>query len=907
MTLKSYQTTSLETLRSFFRTAQHCYRQGIPKPLTVAFAQHEPLEGRQKYYDSPLENVRGIPNVCFRIPTGGGKTLLAAHAVGIAAEEWLQSDAPVVLWLAPSGKIVEQTLRALRNPRHFYHEALKARFSSVNVLSVDEALRLTKSTLDEGVTVLVSTLQSFRRESKDGLRVYAENGALMSHFEGLPESVRETLLKHPESHTVERSLANVLRLRRPIVVVDEAHNAKTSLSFTTLARFAPACVLEFTATPNTIVNERQEIFPSNILVSVGAKDLANEEMIKMPLWVDTRSTWERTLGDAIARLNALQEEAVRETAAGGEYVRPMMLIKAQSGSDADLSPEKVKDILMNVNDYNIPAGAIAIEADGIAELTGVDLMRRDCEVRFVITKEKLREGWDCPFAYVLCVLQNITSPTAVEQLVGRVMRLPYARKRRSDALNKGYVFSMSEYGTLAKTLDALEGALVQSGFNIQEAKELIHYDKSAQTEAFEDDDMTLFGVKGANAGSVSVDCPETPTLGALPEELRTKVQFNETAQTLTLTDAANDLTDEEITSLENTFRTEAGKDAARWLRKKVHYRLETERKRKPSPCEKGEEFAVPALVVKTATNEMLRFDADFIVENADYSFNIETINLSPELFPDKEADAHGEGVITLEDGKIRQADRDAASELHDRQLVLLSGVRDWNEITLSRWIDAKLLRRDMIEKADSLAVIRALMRHLTKERMVEFAALVRRKHELRGAVQEFMDAHIQNAQRALFARFMNQPSVEALHRDPAYCFTMPPKPDAYTTFPQYSGSYTFTKHYYPFIGDMTKSEVKYAVELDRNSKISCWVRNIPKHPQSLYFVYDGSKKFYPDFVCKTASGKYLVVEPHGKHLDDFTVKAAAGQLWAKQSGNAGVFVMMSSDEMKPLMDVLRVL
>ncbi len=904
MNLKNYQQTALTTLRSFFRTAQHCYLQGIPRPLATAFAQYEPLQGGQKYYDSPLEHLRGIPSVCLRIPTGGGKTLLAAHAVGIAAEEWLQTDAPMVLWLAPSGKIVEQTLRALRNPRHFYHEALKARFAAVNVVSIDEALRLTKSTLDEGVTVLVATLQSFRRESKDGLRVYAENGALMSHFEGLPERVREALSHHPESQDVERSLANVLRLRRPIVVVDEAHNAKTNLSFETLARFAPACILEFTATPSTTLNEKKEIFPSNILVSVGAKELANEEMIKMPLWVDTRSTWERTLGDALARLNALQETAASET----EYVRPMMLIKAQSGSGADLSPENVKNVLMN--DYNIPAGAIAIEADGTAELTGVDVMRRDCEVRFVITKEKLREGWDCPFAYVLCVLQNISSQTAVEQLVGRVLRLPYARKRRADALNKGYVFSMSEHGGLADTLNALEGALVQSGFNEQEAKELIKHDHNAQTEAFTEDDMTLFGnssasAGSASAGSISVDCPETPTLSALAEELRTKVQFNETAQTLTLTDAADDLTDEEITSLENTFKTQAGKDTVRRLRKKIHYRLEVQRKGKASPCEKGEEFAVPALVVKTARNEILRFDADFIIENADYSFNLETISLSPELFPDKEADAEGEGVITLEGGKIRHASRDAASELHDRQFVLVSGVRDWNEVALSRWIDAKLLRRDMIEKADSLAVIRALMQRVTKERGVEFAALVRRKHEIRSAIQEFFDTHIQKAQRALFADCMQQPDVNALHSDPAHCFTMPPKPDAYTTFPQYSGSYTFRNHYYPFIGNMSTSEIKYAVELDRNNKISCWVRNIPKHPQSLYFVYDGSKKFYPDFVCKTTSGKYLVVEPHGKHLGDFSVKAAAGQLWAKQSGNKGVFLMMSSGDMKPLTDVLR--
>ncbi len=99
-----------------------------------------------------------------------------------------------------------------------------------------------------------------------------------------------------------------------------------------LSRLSPACVLEFTATPNTTLNEREEKYPSNILVSVAARELANEEMIKMPLWVDTRTTWERTLADAVARLNMLHAAAESEV----EYIRPMMLIKAQSGSGAEL-------------------------------------------------------------------------------------------------------------------------------------------------------------------------------------------------------------------------------------------------------------------------------------------------------------------------------------------------------------------------------------------------------------------------------------------------------------------------------------------------------------------------------------------------------------------------------------------
>ena len=50
--------------------------------------------------------------------------------------------------------------------------------------------------------------------------------------------------------------------------------------------------------------------------------------------------------------------------------------------------------------------------------------------------QALREGWDCPFSYILCSVQNIRSATAVEQLLGRVLRMHYAARRSHPALNK---------------------------------------------------------------------------------------------------------------------------------------------------------------------------------------------------------------------------------------------------------------------------------------------------------------------------------------------------------------------------------------------------------------------------------------------------------------------------------------
>ncbi|MFZ3123969.1 MAG: hypothetical protein WA129_02385, partial [Acidovorax sp.] len=89
LTLKTYQQTALDALGAFARTAR------IKSPA-LAFRE---LAGRPYNADAFGPQV---PCVCLRIPTGGGKTVLAAHAVPLLAREWQGSDAPVAVWLVPS-------------------------------------------------------------------------------------------------------------------------------------------------------------------------------------------------------------------------------------------------------------------------------------------------------------------------------------------------------------------------------------------------------------------------------------------------------------------------------------------------------------------------------------------------------------------------------------------------------------------------------------------------------------------------------------------------------------------------------------------------------------------------------------------------------------------------------------
>ena len=77
----------------------------------------------------PVPQLPGLPYVCLRVPTGGGKTLMACHALGSVAREFLQQERAVCLWLVPSNVIREQTINALRDPKHPYRQAVAEQFS----------------------------------------------------------------------------------------------------------------------------------------------------------------------------------------------------------------------------------------------------------------------------------------------------------------------------------------------------------------------------------------------------------------------------------------------------------------------------------------------------------------------------------------------------------------------------------------------------------------------------------------------------------------------------------------------------------------------------------------------------------------------------------------------------------
>ncbi len=458
--LKEYQERTLETLTEYYQKCLHFNN------ANTAF-----YDLTKRPYE-PIESLSGMPYVCLRLPTGGGKTLVACHAVSITAVELLKTDTPLVLWLTPSNAIRDQTLSALKNPLHPYRDAFESARRKVEIFTIGEALSLPLHILNTKTIIIVSTMQAFRVEDTDGRKVYEQSGTLMGHFTHLSD---ETLseIERDESGKPIYSLANLLCIKRPLVIVDEAHNARTELSFDTLARFNPSAIIEFTATPDTTQN------PSNVLYTVSAAELQAEDMIKMPILLETMLDWKQLLTDAIAQRNTLELEAEKEREETGEYIRPVMLIQAQPRyKDREtLTVEVVEKCLLE--EHNIPKEQIARATGEDKELDDVDINDPECQIRYVITVQALREGWDCPFAYILCSVAEMKSSTAVEQILGRVMRLPKAQRKKREALNNAYAFVASR--NFYEAASALADGLIQNGFQKQAAAELIRPIDEEQT------------------------------------------------------------------------------------------------------------------------------------------------------------------------------------------------------------------------------------------------------------------------------------------------------------------------------------------------------------------------------------------------------------------------------------------
>lgn len=877
---KNYQQQVLDSVEDYFKA---CHE--LPSPSLAFTATTERLWGIGNPYHPLAGFPADMPYFCLRVPTGGGKTWLAAKSVARVNTHLLRCEHSVILWLVPSKPIREQTIKALKNRSHPYHAALREA-GPITVLDLEEAKSVTRATLDTSTTVIVATRQAFQVEEEECRKVYQSSGALMHHFDNLSPTQRDELLTDGEGseRTTPYSLANVLRLRRPFVVVDEAHNSRTELAFDMLARFRPSGVMELTATPDL------ERTPSNVLHSVSAAELKAEEMIKLPVVLQTEPNWQQCLADAIGRRDALHQLADEERRAGAAYLRPLVLIQSEprrAGIET-LDFERVKNEL--ITHHGIPASEIVVatgEEKGMEQIDAdykLGLSDPACPVKFVITQKALAEGWDCPFAYILVSMASLSSATAVEQLLGRVLRQPGASHRRAHALNQSYAFVVSR--NFAETAGALRDRLVAgAGFERRDVTEFVTAAKTEQAR------LDLEGSRAVFT-PVAISLAEKPDLKNLPKPVRDKLSWDSKRNTLTI---SRPLTEDETEVLKTTVSSET---AAAAIVEAAEVSRTTAIEFFQTPAELGERFRVPQLALRVQGQQgaLALFDDPEVLE---YPWDLSPYDAAPTA---DDLTALGAALKVSEGGEI---DIDAGGHVVSRflpelqrDLGLVYQPENWDAVRIATWL-CRNLPEPSLTHASKQAFVAAWVSDLLGREGFTLARVNLQKFLIRNLIEARIRELRKQAVGTAFQQMLfGDDAAARVAVTDQYAFEF--HAQAYAPSRDYDGRFghfNFRKHFYGRMGDFdSKEEFECACQLDmwaQQGRIQFWVRNLVRREGSSFFLQKANGRFYPDFLCQLPNGAVLIVEYKGANgwlnaEDDRLI----GGLWANLSEGRCRFLMV---------------
>ena len=851
--LKTFQTNTLVVLARYLEQAR---LTDDPESAFLAVA-HDPYGRVPRYRRVP--GLETVPYVCLRLPTGGGKTIVAAHAIRVAARSYIEKEFPVVLWLVPTNTIRLQTADALKNTTHSYRQALDDAFEGrVAVFDIADIDNIRPADLTDRVCVIIGTIQTLRVEKTEGRDVYAHKEALESHFTRLHADRPDLERFGDGAHAgqVKYSFANLMMIHRPLVIVDEAHNACTGLTFDVLKRVAPSCIIELTATPDTDPRTG-----SNILHRVSASELKAEALIKLPIVLIEHPTgWQDAVRDALLTRQRLAELTVREP----DYIRPLLLIQAEN-RDKPANVDAVKQYL--IDGEKIAAERIAIATGDQRELDGINLFDPACPIEVIITVQALKEGWDCSFAYVFCSTANISASRDVEQLLGRVLRMPYARRRQAPDLNKAYAHVASaSFGQAARELE--DSLINRMGFEETEAAGAI--EQAPQPELF--DDLPLF----MQPASVTLTVDRLPDLSGLSPEELAAVMIRELAPGNVQVQLRGEITPQ----LAERIEAAVPGGLRPVLREQMaEYQVA---RGQAGESARRERFAVPRLCV-TIQGELELAERELFLDAAGWNL----LDCPAEL-----ADFHFN-----DSSKTFEFDVDGNRVVYqfksEQQLELPHVMGQWTVNGLVQWLDKELRQPDIRQE-----VLQAWLLHgvtyLMDRKRFDLPSLARAKFILVRALGEKIRvyreaAHAHGYQDVLFGP---QAAVET-----SYDYEFRYEPGIYPANSYCRSGYRWQRHFYPPApGELEAKgeEFECAQTLDMLPAVKTWVRNLERQPAASFWLPTSTDKFYPDFVVQMMDGRLLVVEYKGgltAQTTDTAEKRLIGELWEAKSAGRGLFLI----------------
>lgn len=876
MELKPYQQGVINDLNLFLEQLQqtngrvrdsfynYWFNKGFrPFPGTVV----EP-------YKNNVQDGSGhpVPHVCIKVPTAGGKTFIACNALRtifdkiepVRRGETVLS-ANVVVWLVPSNSILQQTIQNLRNTNHPYRQKVNAHFQHrVEVFDKQALLSgagFNATAVQGQLSIIVMSFDSLRAKNKEDRKLYQENGNNISFAAaGSQQSnITTTDGTHVLEGTDETAVINVIRRLSPVVVVDESHNAESDLSVEMLRNLNPAFILDLTATPRK---------NSNIISFVDALELKKENMVKLPVIVYNQKK-ERTevINSALSLQRRLELLANEERKQGGRYIRPIVLFQAQPKTAEDSQTfEKIKGTLIKAG---IPSDQIKIKTASVDELKGIDLLSSDCPVRYIITVNALKEGWDCPFAYILASLADRSSAVDVEQILGRVLRQPHVMRHKSPLLNLSYVLTASS--KFKETLQNIVNGLNKAGFSARDYRvineaanepatkptgdplELLFTPSQAVTAESTGVDGTALGdeIDPANiqyVGTAPADGSPTDTGADISEierqALDEAIQFDERVKTIdegtsplpaVLADLVNQY------KIKDQFRDQVGTIKLPQFYQRVSTGL----------------FGDEEVLLK---KEALL--SDFQLRKADR--NIDFGSVDSEI-----------GMIDLEkitDTESTPRFSHLSGDIKDRLLanILPTQTRDGQIKTITGLMLRRLGNFKPISDKDVEWYIRQVLEDLTEE---QFQDLIAQEYSYTQRIKQKIETLTTAHAEKTFSLWLDRDKLFLL---PTFSFPS-------TISPTETGK-DLIKSLYVREGKINSFEEKVIDAVANLESVAFWTRNLER---GRGFSINGFINHYPDFMIVTKRGKIILLETKGDHLDnpDTAEKIRLGNLWRSKAGN----------------------
>lgn len=810
--------------------------------------------------------IPGVPNLCFKVPTGGGKTFIACNAVRPIFDALPATKTKAVVWLVPSDAILTQTAKALKDTSHPYRQKIDVDFGGrVEVYTKQELLNgqnFNPTAVTEQLSVMVLSYDSFRGRGKEVLKAYQENSNLaeFARVLGKPDS--------PIEKADETALFQIINQLNPLVIVDESHHARSELSLEMLENFNPCFVLDLTATPKK---------ESNIISYVDAVQLKNEHMVKLPVIVYNRDSQSEVLIDAIDLRNKLEEIADAEYAKTGKYIRPIALFQAQPKGKEDATTfEKLRDKLV---DAGIPAEQIAIRTADVNELKNTDLMSPSCPIRYIITVNALKEGWDCPFAYILASLANKTSQVDVEQILGRILRLPHTSQHTQSALNMSYVLTSSNdfNNTVAHIVKGLNSA----GFSDKDYR--IGESEKPQVPEQPAEQITLPDPQGCPEMETPLETAEDDfsgldgkSIGAELERRREQAQTPEIAPKAdTMLDAAAKVEKAYTDAIQQTDNDPMMDNLPWEVRDKVksfqvnpQFRDDIETLQIPQFFLKVEQSLFTDGSFELLDKEMLA--EGFTLKGKAYDIDFAAADDEIREIDVREQDGGLPKVFKMESAEQRYFKEWFSS------LPPESRVRQCKDMMFNQ-----LNKLNMVDAAELKAYIDRIVNDMDKAQLAAMEkAPLGYAAKIRAKIETLLESHY----RENFERWLE---TERIVCKPYFRLRPSIHPATHTDI--YARSLYAAED-----GDMNKLEQKLIVELTALPNVRWWHRNIARQD----FAINGFIKHYPDILIMTQSGKLICAETKGEHLknDDSREKIALGQAWRTAAGKDFRYYMVFEND-----------